>query len=79
MKPLKLTGESMFINKVLSMIVRSDLLHSRSAGVCASDAPDRTAFHSNRSYGYAFRSKAARSNTSDAHPSVSFTQFPGLT
>ncbi len=67
----------MFIEDIFRILAGNEMLPARFAGVCTPGAPDRTTFHSNRSYSYAFRSKVARSNTPDAHPSGSFMQLSG--
>jgi len=77
MKPLQIKFKHMLMLDIFRILAGNELLPPRFAGVCTPGAPDRTAFHSNRSYGYAFRSKAARSNTPGAHPSGSFMQHSG--
>ncbi len=68
----------MIFMKILGVLPGNDVLPgNRSAGAGTPGRPDRTAFHSNRSFYYAFRSKAARSNLPDAPSSGIFMKHSG--
>ncbi len=68
----------MIIERMMRLLASNKVIpEDRYTGACTSGVPDSTAFHSNRSDGYAFRCKATLSNTRDIQSSGISTQQPG--